>query len=62
MSFFKIITDMCDVVSAVISCESDNTLMLVVDTFEHWIPSVKVPAGHSWERAMTKEVLEVSYS
>lgn len=51
---------MCDVVSAVVMCETDNTLMLVVDNFKHWIPCAKVPNGQPWERAITKEVQEVS--
>lgn len=55
-------TEMSDVVSAAILCESDSTIMLLVDNFEHWIPSVKVPVGQSWERTIVKEMTEVSFN
>lgn len=60
MSLFKAPTDLCDVVSVVVFCDTDNTMMLVVDNVEHWLPSVKVPAGLAWERAISKEIQEVS--
>lgn len=62
---FKTVNDLCDCVSVVVFCGIDSTMMLTVDGTEHWIPSVKVPSGQSWGRAISKEIQEVfinSYS
>lgn len=61
MATFKSPTDLCDVVSAAVLCETDNTMMLVVDNMEHWLPSVKVPAGLAWEKAISKEMQDVGF-
>lgn len=59
MALFKTPGEMCDVVSAVVYCDSDSSIMLVVDNVEHWLPNVKVPMGMSWERMISKELEDV---
>ncbi|XP_074040904.1 uncharacterized protein isoform X6 [Leptinotarsa decemlineata] len=59
MAVFKSIGELCDVVSVVVFCNIDSTMMLTVDNFEHWIPSVKVLPGQMWERTIAKEVNEI---
>ncbi|CAH1962667.1 unnamed protein product [Acanthoscelides obtectus] len=59
MAMFRNSDELCDVVSAAVFCAMDSTLMLTVENSEHWLPSVKVPAGQSWEKAVAKEVLDI---
>ncbi|KAJ8965147.1 hypothetical protein NQ314_004372 [Rhamnusium bicolor] len=59
MSMFKSKPELCDVVSLVIYSNTDVTLMLIADNNEHWIPSVKVPGGQSWDKAISKEIQEM---
>lgn len=60
MSNFKAPADLCDVVSVAVLCEHDSTMMVTVESFEHWIPYVKIQSGQAWERAISKEVQEVN--
>ncbi|RZC40793.1 uncharacterized protein BDFB_004392 [Asbolus verrucosus] len=56
---FKSVNDLCDVVSVVIYCFSDATMLLVVEpsSNEYWIPSVKVTGGSSWSSQVTKDLI-----
>lgn len=62
MSLSKSAQDVGDVVSLAVYCKTDNTFMLTVDNNEHWIPSTKVPQGHSWEKTISKDLVDVSTS
>lgn len=56
----RTITDLGDVVSLAVYCKVDFTLMLTVENNEHWIPSTRVPIGHSWEKTVSKDLIDVS--
>lgn len=56
----KTLTDLGDVVSLAVYCKIDSTFMLTVDNNEHWIPTAKVPQGHSWEKTISKDLVDVS--
>ncbi|XP_023310381.1 uncharacterized protein LOC108912646 [Anoplophora glabripennis] len=59
MSLSKSGTELGDMVSLAVFCKIDSTFMLTVENNEHWIPSTKVPQGHSWEKTISKDLVDM---
>ncbi|XP_018322208.1 uncharacterized protein LOC108734935 isoform X2 [Agrilus planipennis] len=53
---FKSVGDMCDVISHVVFCPDDGTMMVTSANKELWIPSVKVTGASSWESMSNNEL------
>ncbi|KAJ8923305.1 hypothetical protein NQ315_001863 [Exocentrus adspersus] len=53
------ISDLTHVVSVVVFCKADSTVLLTVENNEHWIPGTKVPMGVSWEKTIGKDLNEI---
>lgn len=62
MTLFKAISELCDVISHIVFCTEDGTLMLSMEnnTNEFWIPSTKVQPGNSWQTELSKVTVDVS--
>ena len=62
MPTFRAISELCNVVSMVVYCSQDRTILLTLEstTAEYWIPSLKVPEGESWQSQLNKDMKEVS--
>lgn len=59
---FKAVAELCDVVSHLIYCVDDSSIMLTLEanTNEYWIPSSKVTNDSSWYSQSLKDIEEVS--
>lgn len=49
-STFKSVHELCDVISVIVCCHADSSIMLVVESNsnEYWIPSVKTTGTMGW--------------
>ncbi|XP_044272229.1 uncharacterized protein LOC123016057 isoform X3 [Tribolium madens] len=58
-STFKSIFELCDVVSVIVCCRIDTSIMLIIESSsnEYWIPSMKVSGLNSWLGHLAKDLL-----
>ncbi|KYB28233.1 uncharacterized protein LOC103312510 [Tribolium castaneum] len=58
-STFKSVFELCDVVSVIVCCRADTSIMLIIESSsnEYWIPSIKVTGLNSWLGHLAKDLL-----